>query len=196
MPTGYTAKLMDKGQSFQEFVLGCARAFGACIEMRDDSQDKPIPEKFEASTYHQEKLAESVDELKRLQSMGEMERFNVGQELKEKDIASNIEWRDKERKQNDTLKNMRGQVTSWRSPTSDHDGLKKFMLEQLEISMHNEEYVLERVEEAQNKTPEAYFIAALSAANHYVRYHAEELEKENERNDGRNQWIQDLRDSI
>jgi hypothetical protein len=35
MPTGYTDKIKD-GISFEEFVLSCARQFGACISMRDD----------------------------------------------------------------------------------------------------------------------------------------------------------------
>ena len=34
MPTGYTYKI-GEGASFKEFVMACARAFGACVEMRD-----------------------------------------------------------------------------------------------------------------------------------------------------------------
>jgi len=39
MPTGYTAKLCEGEQSFGEFALGCARAFGACVMQREDSMD-------------------------------------------------------------------------------------------------------------------------------------------------------------
>ena len=59
MPTGYTATLMEKGQTFQEFIMGCARAFGALIEMRDSPNDAPIPDKFEPSDYHAKRLIES-----------------------------------------------------------------------------------------------------------------------------------------
>jgi hypothetical protein len=37
MPTGYTEKLMEKGQTFQQFALLCARNFGALVMMRDDA---------------------------------------------------------------------------------------------------------------------------------------------------------------
>ncbi len=48
MPTGYT-HLIEEGCNLEEFVWACARAFGACVMMRDDSVDKPVPEKFEPS---------------------------------------------------------------------------------------------------------------------------------------------------
>ena len=51
MPTGYTAKIAD-GQTFEEFILSCARAFGALVEMRDEPADAPIPEEFKPSAYH------------------------------------------------------------------------------------------------------------------------------------------------
>ena len=46
MPTGYTAPIKD-GISFNDFMWGCARAFGALIMMRDDPPGTPIPERFE-----------------------------------------------------------------------------------------------------------------------------------------------------
>jgi hypothetical protein len=58
MPTGYTAKLMEEGQSFPEFAMRCARNFGALIMMRDESLDVPIPEQFEPSDYYRKKLSE------------------------------------------------------------------------------------------------------------------------------------------
>ena len=37
MPTGYTLDLYNgKDITFEEFVLKCARAFGALIDMRDE----------------------------------------------------------------------------------------------------------------------------------------------------------------
>lgn len=43
MPSCYTSDIADgKDVSFNDFVLKCARAFGACIEQRDDNaNDKP-----------------------------------------------------------------------------------------------------------------------------------------------------------
>ena len=50
MPIGYTSKLHDGDQPFNEFIMSCARAFGALVTMRDDPNDAPIPE-FEVSEY-------------------------------------------------------------------------------------------------------------------------------------------------
>jgi hypothetical protein len=52
MPTGYTAKLYDGDQKFQDFAMECARAFGALIEMRDEPMNAKIPETFEPSEHH------------------------------------------------------------------------------------------------------------------------------------------------
>lgn len=88
MPTGYTADLMEKGMEFKPFVLQCARAFGALITMRDDSLDAPIPEKFEPDDYHIKKLAEAIQEQKRLQSMTDDEKVSFGIQAREENIVS------------------------------------------------------------------------------------------------------------
>jgi hypothetical protein len=48
MPTGYT-DCVRSGEvtEFADFAMKCARAFGACIEMRDEPSGTPIPEAFE-----------------------------------------------------------------------------------------------------------------------------------------------------
>lgn len=51
MPTGYTSYI-GQGCDFKTFAMKCARAFGACIDMRDSSLDAQIPDSFEPSRYH------------------------------------------------------------------------------------------------------------------------------------------------
>lgn len=74
MPTGYTAAIAD-GISFTNYAMGCARAFGALIEMRDEPSDAPIPEEFKPSTYHLEELQKAQKKLHNLckMSFGEAE---------------------------------------------------------------------------------------------------------------------------
>jgi len=88
MPTGYTAKLMESGQTFQDFVMQCARAFGACVMMRDDPMDAPIPERFEPSDYNVKRLAEAKAELVKLQAMTNDEKIAFGESKKAESIAS------------------------------------------------------------------------------------------------------------
>ncbi len=60
MATGYTCEI-EKGISFEKFVMTCARGMGACITMRDDDMDTPIPQKFEPSDYHLKELEKAID---------------------------------------------------------------------------------------------------------------------------------------
>ena len=89
MPTGYTAKLMEKGKSFDEFVLFCARAFGACIDMRDEDMNAPIPEQFQPSAYYQKSVDENSAELTRLESMTNEERLAFGAKTRADRIERN-----------------------------------------------------------------------------------------------------------
>ena len=80
MPTGYTATLVEHGQTFPEFAMQCAKAFGACITLRDEPFDAPIPTKFKASTWHTKQQAKARALEKRLGAMNKEERLAFGQE--------------------------------------------------------------------------------------------------------------------
>lgn len=69
MPTGYTYAIKE-GISFRDFVLKCARAFEACVSMRDDPMDKEIPE-FVASDYYQKELDKSFARLNEIVKMSD-----------------------------------------------------------------------------------------------------------------------------
>src|SRR5438128_1642271 len=70
MPTGYTAELHDKGQSFEEFVWTCARAFGGLLHMREDDLNAPLRlHAEEGRNYGAETLKEEQAELERLRKL-------------------------------------------------------------------------------------------------------------------------------
>ena len=54
MPTGYTSKIKDD-ITFEQYAMGCARAFDALIDMRDEASDALIPEELTPSNYHEQK---------------------------------------------------------------------------------------------------------------------------------------------
>lgn len=196
MATGYTAKLMKDGQTFQEFIMGCARAFGALIEMRDAPNGATIPEKFEPSKYHAEQLIESKNELERLQSMNDSEKEAFGESAKEADVKRAEERLEEVRSENERLENMAAQVRAWNPPTQDHHGLKDFMLKQIGISKHGLEYQGSCLSKARKKPATAYYVSAVSSACRQVAYHEEENAKEIDRTTGRTEWVQQLRASI
>lgn len=196
MPTGYTAKLMEKGQTFPEFVLLCARAFGATILMRDDPMDKPIPEAFKPSDYNEKALRAAKAELDRLDSMGGNERIAFGEAQRKADIQQNRDWLTRERNENERLTAMRVQVQAWEPPSPEHVSLKNFMLEQIDMSVNSTDYIEKAIVEAEAKSPAAYYAAAVAKAARDVEYHIEEQAKEVERTESRNRWIRQLRDSL
>lgn len=196
MPTGYTATLMEKGQTFQEFIMGCARAFGALIEMRDSPNDAPIPDKFEPSDYHAKRIIESREKLAKLKAMTDSEKESFGQAEKAADIQRIEKWLEKDIAQNKRLEDMAAQVQSWNPPTPDHRGLKDFMLHQISISKSGVDYIQSSLAEATAKPATAYYVAAVSEAARNIKYHTEENTKEIERVNGRSEWLQQLRASI
>lgn len=70
MATGYTYELIDKPETtFEAFALRCSRAFGALIEMREESADAPIPTEIKPSTYHLDALRKAEAEARRFETM-------------------------------------------------------------------------------------------------------------------------------
>lgn len=182
---------------FSEFVMTCARAMGACILMRDEPLDAPIPESFPEDDYHSNALKEWEAKLIALSSIGEgLMGISYGAELKSAEIQSLKESLVKYQAQDARLKGMLEQVQNWNPPTKDHEGLKKFMTEQLTISMGDSDFYIRRIEELEAKDPIEFYREAVKSAKWNVDYHAEQIEKNRERTQGRNNWIRALRNSL
>ncbi len=196
MPTGYTASIKD-GISFKEFALGCARAFGACIEMRDDPHDKPIPEKFEELTYNQKQLEKTFAELDRLNKMSPIERnqkaiveWSAEVAERERDVEKNWE-------RIRLYKNMLQKVRGWMPPTEDHIEYKNFMVKQIEDSVgwdDSSDYYAENP--VRRLSGEEWFNKRRESLMKDIEYHSKEQRAETKRNDGRNKWISELRRSL
>ncbi len=196
MPTGYTAELMEKGMEFKPFVLQCARAFGALIEMRDDPMDAPIPEKFEPDDYYTKGLAEATQEQTRLQDMTDDEKIAFGVQTREENIASHQKSLANATTENERLSEMARQVKAWKPPTSEHNGLKEFMLDQIKISMHDLSYSHQYLKEAEEKSPISYYASAVSSEAWLIDYHTKENLKECKRAKDKTEWVKQLRMSL
>lgn len=193
MPTGYTHKIAD-GITFKEFAMDCARAFGACIDLRDSSE--PIPEKFEANTkYHEDAIALASKELNNLLALSDDQIHSLAFAANEKDYNDKIRyWKNKQELKQKYL-NMLDEVKAWEPPSSNHHEMKKFMMNQIIESIKfdcgkDEQPVKEIVNPKEWKK---------EMVEHYtwsVNYHTEEMKKEIERVNDRNIWIKQLRESL
>lgn len=187
---------MEKGQSFREFAMQCARAFGACVTMRDDSMDEPIPKRFEASDYHVKQLDGARAKLSWLRGLNKDEQLAHGQKLKSELVNSRKTWLAKEKAQNERLCDMEKSVMAWKPPTKDHLGLKTFMLEQLGVSKNNCDYIQQEIAKTQADPPLAFYIADVEQAVRDIKYHTEQHAKEVGRADSRTEWVTQLRESL
>lgn len=134
MPTGYTSPIYDgEPMTGHEFILRCARAFGAVgMEMRDMSLNVPVTS-FVRSTQHEEQEV--------VRAQAQLDEVNA---MSVVDAASRAqrEFDDAIKRYGESVANaevMRAryqvvvdQVEAWTPPTPEHEDVKKFALEQLQ----------------------------------------------------------------
>ncbi len=195
MPTGYTAKISDD-ISFNEFIIDCARAFGACVTLRDTND--PIPEQFEPSDYHLEKLEKVKTKLQLLNNLSTKEITNLCDEEYTENEKHRKETLDKITELRRKYRKMLESVLLWEPPTVDHNGLKDFMIQQLEDTIKFDcdnmfEYYIKPTEK---QTPEYWWKAKINECRKNIKYHEKEYQKEKERTESRSKWIKQLRESL
>jgi hypothetical protein len=191
MPTGYTHKIKD-GQSFEDFVLGCARAFGALVLMRDEPSDAPIPERFEPSDYHVKERDKAKEQYRIVSEMTEAEAEEKA-EAEYTQAMTRYNLRVLENNNEQVMyKAMLAKVRAWQAPST-HADLKRFMIEQLEKSKDFDNFEPDLPKQISGR---AWKANAEANALRDIGYHTTEYAKEVERVEGRNKWIKDLRDSL
>ena len=196
MATGYTARLHDGEQDPKEFILLCSRAFGALIHQRDDGSDI-LPKHDEArSSYYDGALARDQEDIIRLRDQTDKEA--EAEALAEYEAA--VESWHKENVRMAAMKAryeaMLTKVKAWTPPSSDHEGLKTFMIDQLVDSIkfdctrssYDTEPVLRPWMERRAEL--------LQDAYRNIEHYAAKIAEENDRVAGRNKWIDDLYESV
>lgn len=196
MPTGYTSIAIKKGFDLEQFALLCSRAFGATLLMRDEPLDAPIPEKFEASTYNADELVKARAALAKAEGLTLSEKQAKGESLKREHIAHHIEWLTKEQATNDYLAKLRTAVADWTPPSSDHEELKKFMLQQIDASVEDVAYIEKEIDAAEGKSAIEFFTEHVESLRWNVDCHTKGDREERERAEKRTLWVKQLRASF
>lgn len=195
MPTGYTSRLCDGPQTFEEFAMGCARAFGALVTMRDDDSNAPIPEEFKPSDYHQAEVAKARLNYIEFQGMDDKEAERRAIREYDEAMTAWTKTREDNRALRDRLGAMARDVRAWKPPTPDHAGMKKFMLEQLDTTAEfdgrdwpdSKPHLVSGAD---------YRLAGIEKALRDIAYHTVEYQKEAERCRSRSAWVRALRESL
>lgn len=196
MPTGYTADLKID-TPFSEFAMRCARAMGACVLMRDDSLAKPIPDEFKPSTFYRDELQKAQAEVERIKVLSEEQWLAEYEDYRKKETDRNESRRERDTEQADIYNRMIRLTESWTPPTPDHEGMKKFMLEQLRESLNFDVFGDEFIEtHCQVKPYAAWKAERIARAMRNVTTYQQKWAKEQERTWERNEWLRALRESL
>lgn len=197
MPTGYTDAIKDD-ITFTQYAMNCARAFGACIELRDESGGgEKIPEQFQPSDYHV-KAREQQEVL-----MAEIEAMTAEQcvEAAEKDFQGLVDSSNQAIADRKALRikyeAMLAQVNAWTPPSQEHIGLQNFMRKQIEDSIpfdcdtsYYERNLPQRI------SPDKWRTEQISNIRQRIAYHEKGYAEEVARTNSRNEWIRLLRESM
>ena len=172
--------------------MKCARAFGACIEQRDDdANDKPKLIEKTKDNYH----IKRIEEAKKWKKPTKAE-FD---DYVKKQTAYYNEQIDKQNKLKASYQQMLDKANAWTPPTSGHEGLKQFMIDQLSDSLKNDcgpDYYQMELSQIESYTYEGMVSDMRASNKRDIEYHTEQLKKDNERVDTRNEWISALYKSL
>jgi hypothetical protein len=195
MPTGYTSRVQNgKITTLRDFALSCARAFGACIDMRDAPHDAPIPEKFEPHDYHEKELKKAEEQLVWLNGLTAEQRNNEAQSEYEKRVQYDKEYMDRVAKEFTCYSKMLTQVVLWKAP-DEVSALKQFMLDQLHTSIEFD-CSTKHIKTHERKTGDEWYVEMLESIKHDISYHAKGHIEEVKRTEERNHWLATLRASL
>lgn len=195
MPTGYTADIKD-GISFNTFAMNCARAFGALMEMRDLPSGSPIPERFEPSPYHRDKLAEARRQLAYYEGMSDDAAYDISSAERQDQERSRKQRLQENRNTLEAYQAMLKQARAWTAPTKEHEGLKEFMIKQIEESIRFDDSTKYLTKPTPVITVNEWLEGKKSEALTDIAYHKEHYDAEIKRTEERNAWIAALRSSL
>lgn len=191
MPTGYT-EIIERGATFEQYVWRCARGMGALIMMRDDALNAPIPQRFEPDTScYDATIAKAQSRLRELRGM-KPEAVQAAADAAHAAAVESIRASNAHSQGiTDAYVAMRKRVVAW-DPPADHAGLKRFMLDQIDLCLEHRG----PIREPKRQAPRAWLAEQLAAAERDIAYGTERRDAEIARAAERNAWIAALRESV
>ena len=202
MPTGYTAYIKDGDiTTGKEFLKLCTRAFGIAIDLKDEPLSVPTPTHFEPDPYYKknyEKTAKVRDKMRQLTF--EEAKQQIIDKYNE-DVTCAKKSLDRYKSEDEKYLKVRNEVASWIPPTSEHEELKRFALNQIDISMNTDYY--KYCEEKLNKELDISDDAVCKYINDINEFYEKDVERayqgwqeELKRVADKNKWMEQFLDSL
>ena len=192
MPTGYTSKLHDGEQSFEAYVWGCARAFGAAVLMRDEPSNVPITEDRITESYYEPKLCRDQAAMVEWASTTQEARRALYDSWVATTLANNKKHEDERVARRARYQATLNKARAWVPPSAEHVKFREFLIEQLTTSIDFDcsVYTTEVIGFVE------WCDARGTELKRSIAYTEAEVVKERERNESRIRWVRDLKDSI
>ena len=203
MPTGYTAGILDGTiETFEQFAKTCMRAMGACAHLRDEPLSAPYKIR-KPGDYHSNEIKKAQQELSQLNNISDKDLIEKTRHELQESLNRYKTMKYERKKNRIKVIDMIKAVNAWNPPTSEHDGVKDFMLEQLKQTLEfdfsstwvdeeidKSEMILamlngKQIREEKQKKLEADLV-----------YHKRELADETKRCNDANKWVKDFLESI
>ncbi len=196
MPTGYTHDIEKEDFTFEEFTLGCAKAFGACISMRDLPSNTTIPDEFKVEPYYQDKILETQKQIEKHLNLTLEEWGDLCDKDFEQKESRRVESLNKNIKLLDNYNKMLAKTKEWQPPSEEHLSLKEFMINQIEESIdfdcdvkyYNKPNVKVSVDVFKSET----IVKLYKDLEYYTKNNEEEIKRVSQRN----LWVKQLRESL
>lgn len=210
MPTGYTCFIENgKVKTAKQFLHLCLRAFGVCINMRDDGLEvkddytKDLLKGYQQDIdYHKKHLKIAEKKLSEIKSISEEELCEMYiKETKERIKDLQKSQTDEFNKYGDYLR-IRESINNWNC-NPEFQGVKDFALEQINISIPTGSYYEDKLAEIGKPTKEGfqekkeeYLQKLIGDVQWDVNYHTEELEKAIKRRDDNLKFYQEFKEDL
>lgn len=203
MPTGYTCYIEDgKITTGKDFLELCLRQFGVSVSMKDEPLLTKVPQSFTVDPYYSEKLNESIKNLEDIKSLS-IDDIKKGFD---KQIAS---LRDEDHKEKEEAKialeryaAVKKDIVRWNPPTTEHEGIKSFALDQIDMCVSDLEkrlvssYYTARIDEIEKMSIEDYKNSLIRKAEDDIAYYISAKKEEEERIKNRNEFLRKFRESL
>ena len=178
MPTGYTAQIENgKITNAKEFLLLCTRAFGVAADLKDAPLSAPTPIEFEPDEYYKINLQRRKQELEKLELMTIDEFIKQEKRSMQESAEFAREHIEKMESVNKRYMQIREVIVKWNPPTTSHENLKKFALEQIDKSIYSEDefrWAAKRIERSNNERSQEEWNNLL---NEYIEAAKEDVQR-------------------
>ena len=181
----------------------CIRAFGVCSDQREDSLSAPLRTQFEADDFYQRHLEDVEIDIKKYESMSDEELYEKRKSSLESEIIRYKNRIKEMYKQNELYSKIRSEIEKWIPPTSEHNNIKEFALEQIDISYETTDYAKRSLLEAKESL-EKLSIDNISEIRNDIltglekdrSYYQNKIIEERNRVDSRNLFMKQFLDSL